>query len=321
MAGFARRLQQAVSIFDTFVLGTTEPNGGVNVGAGVIRAYPTNTISVGGVVSLSGSTYTIAAGATVSNVVIPGFVNLNNGSVLENCVVTAPPTEQTTGRPIVKGPTGGTTNLAIVRFCTINPTASSPYYDGVGYTNLRVERTWIKNTTDGVAAFDNFSNGGCNLLLTGCLIESLAQFRPDYAYPGTRPETHNDGAQMQGNGSATSADDIYFDGCKINARHSTTQGDIPPTLTQIAALMLTPNVGNVHMTYTRGWLLGGIYCVNAGSNTLSGSDLVITNNRFERPGTDAEAPTVALAVDASLSLTASGNTYIDNGQPVPVTSA
>ncbi len=300
-----------------FVLGSTEPVGGINVGAGVLRAYPTQTISVGGTVSLSGATYTIAAGATVTDVIIPGFVNLNNGSVLENCAVTGPPTEQATGRPIVKGPSGGTQNLATVRFCTVDPDVASDYYDGVGYTNLHVERCWVKNTVDGIAAFDNFGNGGCNLLIEGTLIESLAQFAPDYV--NNRTESHNDCAQMQGNVGGT-ANDIYFDGCKFDGRHSTTKGDIPPYRAQISALMLTPNVSSIHMTYTRGWLLGGIDCVNAGS-PLTGSELVITNNRFERPGTDPLAPTVALAVDSTLTLTQSGNTYIDNGAPVPVTSA
>jgi|GEM_PF-6687794 hypothetical protein len=323
MSRFARRLQNAAAGFfagDTFTLGTTEPQGGINVGAGVARAYPTQTISVSGLVSLSGSTYTISAGATISDVIIPGFVNLNDGSVLENCVVTAPPTEQATSRPIVKGPTGGTTNLAHIRFCTIDPDVASAWYDGFGYTNLHVERTWVKNTTDGVAAFDNFGNGGCNLLIEGCHIESLAQFAPDYAYTGGRLETHNDCAQMQGNGGGN-VNDIYIDGCKFDGRHSTTKGDIPPYRLQIAALMLTPNVSAISMTYTRGWLLGGIYCVNAGSDTLSASELVITNNRFERPGTDPEAPSVALAVDSGLTLTATGNTYIDNGQAVPATNA
>lgn len=306
---------------DTFVLGTTEPVGGTNVGSGVLRAAPSSTITVGGSVSLSGSTYTIAAGATIADKIIPGFVNLGNGSILENCLITGPATEQATERPIVKGPGGGTSNLATVRFCTVDPDLASPYYSGIGYTNLHVERCWFKNITDGVSAFDNVGNGGCNLLFEGCLIDSLAQFAPDYAYPGGRTETHNDCAQMQGNGSAAgNTSDIYFDGCKFNGRHSTTKGDIPPYRAQLSALMLTPNVSAIFMTYTRGWLLGGIDCVNASSNSLSASALVITNNRFERPGTDPDAPAVALAADPSLTITASGNTYIDNGQSVPVTS-
>lgn len=307
------------SIGDSFTIGITEPAGGTNVGAGVLRSYPTQTISVGGSVSFANSIYTIATGATVSDVIIPGFVNLHGGSVLENCIVTGPPSEQAVQRPIVTGPKTGKPNLASVRFCTVDPTVASAYYDGVGWTNLHVERCWIKNTTDGVAAFDNFGNGGCNLLIEGTHIESLVQFTPDYAN-GNRSETHNDCAQMQGN-AGNGPGDIYFDGCKFDGRHSTIKGDIPPRQVNISALMLTPNVSSLHMTYTRGWLLGGMYCVNAGSSALSGSELVITNNRFERPGTDPLAPAAALAVDATLTLTQSGNIYIDNGQPVPVTNA
>jgi hypothetical protein len=157
---------------------------------------------------------------------------------------------------------------------------------------------------------------------------SAAQFRPDYA-TGSRPETHNDvGVQCQGNPGGDN-NDLYFEGCWADARHSTTKGTIPPTHTQLAAIMVTPasGVGAVHMTYTKGWLSGGIYCVNMGSdgvNAFGASSAVITYNVFEKPGTDIYgdgfAPDIALAVDPTMDLTHFGNVY-DDGTPVPRTNA
>lgn len=306
---------------DGFILGTTEPDGGVNVGVGVFgRPTPAETIAEGPDVTLGpDAEYQIAEGATVSDVIIPGRVRLGVGARLYNCIVTGPPTEVTFNLALVTGPASGPG--ASVDFCTIDPDTASPYYDGIA-DGLTVRRTWIKNVTDGVRAFNQVS-GTCRVRMEGCLIESLAQFTPDYAFPGGRPETHNDCAQMQGNPSGD-LNDLYFDGCKFNGRHSTTKGDVAELhRAEIAALMLSPNVGDVHVTFTRGWLLGGIFCANAGNDALTGSELTLTDTRFERPGTDTLAPDVAFAVDDTLlpGLTQSGNVFIDNGEPVPVTSA
>lgn len=299
-----------------FTLGVTEPVGGGNVGAGVLRAYPADIITVDGPVSLSGSVYTIAAGATVVDRIIPGFVNLGDGATLENCAVTGPTSEVATVRAMVQGPTTG---LAEVRFCTIEPQVASAYQDGVGPRNLLVDRSWITGVTDGARAF-NTAGGPINLELRASLIEFMAQFAPDV--PNSRTETHNDGIQVQGTAATVADDDVLIDGCKINARHSTTKGNIPPYRDQISALMMTSNVGQMRVAVRDSWLLGGIYCINAGSDGLtSATHLTVTGTRFERPGTDALAPDVALAVDASVTLTHSGNTYIDNGATVPVTSA
>lgn len=301
---------------DGFITGTTEPEDGVNVGAGVFgRPTPDQTIVEGDGIALGpNSTWTIGAGITVRDRIIPGRVVLGEGAILRNCVITGPPSEVEFNTALITGPDEGT--HARVLFCTIDPDVASPYYDGI-QNGLIVQRSWITNITDGVRGF-NQTTGRCRVRVEGTLIDSLTQFTPDYA-TGNRPETHNDCAQMQGNPNGD-VQDIYFDGCKLNARHSTTKGDLDELhRAEISALMLSPNVGSIHMTFTRGWLLGGIFCVNAGNDGLSGSELVLTDSRFERPGTDDLAPDVAFAADTSLTLTESDNVYIDNGEPVPVT--
>lgn len=305
---------------DGFVLGVTEPLGGVNVGAGVFgRLVPEQEIVEEEGVTLGPDyLWTIAADVTVRDRVIPGRVRLGSGARLVNCVVTGPPQEVAFNTALITGPSTGP--VARVEFCTVDPEVASPYYDGI-QSGLRVQRSWLKNITDGVRGFDT-SVGMCRIRMDGCLIESLTQFTPDYA-TGDRPETHNDCAQFQGNpnGSLT---DLMFVGCSLNARHSTTKGDVDLLhRAEISALMLSPNVGSVHITFRDGWLRGGIYCVNAGSDLLDGSELTLTDSRFERPGTGPLAPDIAFAVDDTIlpGLTESGNTYIDNGEPVIPRSA
>lgn len=307
--------------YDPFELGVTPPIAGETVGAGVRgQAWPSETIQTGiGIARGTDGIYRIDAGKLVRDVAIPGFVNLGAGAILENCLITGPSTEFTNERPLVLGsPTG---QKAEMRFCTVDPTNPSPYYSGIG-RGLHVYRSHIQNVTDGVTAFDT-ATGRCRILLEGVLIENLTQFTPDYAYQqgAGRAETHNDCAQMQGN-PLGDVHDLIIDGCQLNARHSTTKGDVAELhRTEIAALMLSPNVGSIHMSVTRSWLLGGIYCVNAGSNKLAGSELIIGGCRFERPGTAVNAPDKALAVDSTLQLVHYDNTYIDNGQPVIPSSA
>lgn len=310
---------------DTFVLGTTEPVGGVNVGAGVFegRAFPTQTITTGGAVSYNSGNgiYTITSG-TYEDLVIPGFVQLSAGVVLINCHIKATVTEQTSERQLAQGPT--TSGQAELRFCTIDPQTPSPFYNGMSQ-GIKAVRCWIKNCTDGIKAY-SASASGARIRGEGCLIDNLSQFRPDYADDVPyRPETHNDGIQFH---NTLDAADVSFLGCKFNGRHSLTAGDVPATQTQIAAVMFTViGGGESHGSFDYCWFLGGMYCVNAGSDSaeMADSSLSITNSRFERPGTDeygdSRAPAAALAIDSSLNFTDGGNTYIDNGQPVPITPA
>lgn len=311
------------------LIGTLKPVGGTNVGAGLLegRPYPTATIATGTGITYNATSKRYTISTVVTDRVIPGFVTLTATGELENCEIQAPPVEYTSGyTALVEGP--ATVGQGKIRWTTIKPTVASAYYDGIG-RGVEAYYCDVQGVIDGVRGFSTSVNGA-RIQCYAVHFHSSPQFRPDYAHSGGRPETHNDIViQAQGNPNGDD-NDILFDGCWGDARHSTTQGTTPATRDQIAAIMITPaaSQGAVHMTYRNGWLTGGIYCVNGGSDGVDDygpSSLVLTGNRFERPGTDVygdgRAPDVAIALDSHLIRTVSGNVYEDNGLPVPVTNA
>lgn len=327
----ARRVYVPTEGWDAYVGGDLLVDGG-NVGAGVYqgRAFPTTTIATGGGVTYDAVTkaYTIAAGVTIEDQEIPGFVILGPGARLLNCHVIGPAAEVTVGRAMVRGTsTGYTGSTAFVDFCTIDPEVTSSYYDGLGPVNLAVTRSVVKNATDGVRAFDYLAaNGGrCNLYLESVKVYSLAQQIPDVA--GGRDMTHSDGIQLQGNPSG-SATDVHLKWCDINARHSTTKGYQPATNEYLSAVMLSPNVGAIRATFTECVLSGApnLHVINSLAGSLSStSSLAIVDSRIERPGWlgagSTADPVVAWSVNAAGTLvtTNTGNTFLDNGSAVSIT--
>lgn len=298
-----------------FPFGSVEPTA-ENVGAGILGAMPTTTITNGTGVSISGQVCTIAPGTIVESRVFPYFVNLGDGAHLINPVFTGPATEQATSRALVQGPSSG---KAYVSWFTVDPQTPSSYYDGLGSANLEVSYGYIRDITDGFRVY-NTLGGPVNYRMYACAVEALAQFMPDVA--NSRTITHNDGAQLQGTsyGSAPD-DDVLMIGCSINARRSTTAGNATSGQPDnVAALMLTPNVGAIKLIFRTGWLSGGVATVNAGADNLAGSRLEITDTVFEKPGTSADSPSWALLLDASLTRVLSGNTYRSDGTAVGVTN-
>ena len=299
-----------------FTPGAVKPVGASNVGAGILGAMPTTTITNGTGVSISGQVCTISAGTTVTDKVIPYFVNLGDGAVLHNCKVTGPATEQATSRAIVQGPTSG---LAAIEWCTIAPQTPSSYYDGAGAYNLSVSYCDIHDITDGIRAY-NTSGAPVNITVNATHIHDLCQFMPDVA--NSRTITHNDGCQLQGSTGTLGDTDVLFVGCNIEARRSPSSGNATSTQPDnVAALMLTPNVGHLKVAFRNGWLSGGVATVNAGADTLtSTSRLEITNTVFEKPGTVSDSPSYALLVQSGLTTVFSGNTYESDGTAVGVTN-
>lgn len=305
----------------TFTLGLTEPIGS-NSGAGVIRAYPTTVIN---------GNVSVANGQTVADRIINGYVDIAIGGTLENCVVRGPATQPTSGgRPLVRvnghTPTPGGTR-ANIRFCDVRPQTPSAFFDGIGYKGYYAYRCKIWDCTDSFAVFSTQSDGLVNVLVEGCYSPNMVQWRPDYAYSGGRSHTHNDTIQFQGN--LGDVNDAIFTGNSFYAKFVTYAGTQPleSTRQHQAAIMITPNVpdvagiaNRVSATFHRNWLRGGIHTVNGGSDTNTSGRIVFTENRFQRPGVGEFAPTVALSLNSAYPRTVSGNTYIDNGQPVPVSN-
>ena len=305
-----------------FILGTTEPSD-ANVGVGIIRTAPTTVIN---------GNVTVNAGQTVVDRIINGLVDIEVGGILENCIVRGPAVEPTSSRPLVRvnghTPTPGGTR-AIIRYCEIRPQTPSAFTDAIGYKGYYAYRCNIRDTTDAFAVFSTTEEGLVNVLVEGCYVPRLVQWRPDYAYPGGRSHTHNDVVQFQNNQGDTN--DAIFTGNSFNARFVDYAGTQPleNVRKHAAAVMVTPfspRTGipepKVSATFNQNWFKGGEWTVNAGSdNNKFLGQIIFTDNRFERPGTVADAPMVALAIDSDYPHMVSGNTYIDNGATVNISTA
>lgn len=285
-----------------FSLGTTEPVAS-NTGAGVLRAYPT--------IELNGD-QTVTTPNGIVDRIINGRVTITGDGSIENCVIRGAATARTSSAELIT--TSGATSQAAIRFCDIAPQTPSAYWAGLGKKRFYAYRCKIWNCTDSFAAFAS-GDGICNVRIEGCYSPDMTRFAPDYAN-SNRAETHNDTIQLQGN--VDDANDIVLIGNSFVARHSQTTGDLPTSHVQLSAVMVTAAVQPAcSATFNQNWFRGGVFTFNAGG---SGGMLVITNNRFERPGTVSPGPTTALSLNAAVGRSASGNTYIDNGAAVPITN-
>jgi hypothetical protein len=308
---------------DGFVHRLTEPTE-FNSGAGRMPGR----VGIDGLEVVNGNV-TIAAGETVSDKWINGFVDMVPGARLRNCYVAGPATQITSGtRPLVRvtqAPTAVGGTRAEMEYVTIRPQTPSARVDGVGYRSFHMVRSIVQDTTDGWGFFaDNGSNGLVNVLVEDSALLSLVQFRPDV--PINRSHTHNDGAQGQYNSGGEN--DAVWDGCSINPQFVTYAGTQPletPVQHQ-AAFMVSPNAGlgdRVYLKVQYSWLYGGVYTVNSGTDTNDLGGIWLLNNRFERPGAPgvpAGNPEKSIVIDASMPRTVSGNTYMDTGDPVPVSN-
>lgn len=286
-----------------FSLGTTEPVAS-NTGAGVIRAYPT--------IELNGD-QTVTTPLGIVDRIINGRVIITGDGSIENCVVRGEvsPT-YTTHTQLVE--TSNASSRAYVGYCDISPQTPSAYISGIGNKRFYAYRCKMWHNNDDFGLFST-TDGIVNSRIEGCLTYDMARFAPDYAN-NNRAETHNDNAQLQGN--IQDPTDIVMVGNSFIGRHSQTVGTLPTAHIQISAIMISVNTqAGCSGTWDRNWMRGGAYTFNAGGASAS-STLIVTDNRFERPGTISPGNTKALVIASAATRTATGNTYIDNGGTVPV---
>lgn len=307
------------SFLDSFVLGVTEPTALTN-GAGNMPGYP----SLGSLEVINGDV-TVAAGTTLENKYINGrlFVNWSAffQTTVNNCYVAGYLVPPSTGSAVplvtvqgLPGTVTPSTAKVLFQFVTVRPQTPSDFWDGFGRKCFKTVRCLIDDINDGWQIFSGTTDGLVNVEDEGSCLLGFVQFRPDVAYNNgaPRPETHNDGIQNQG-----SLDDPKFTGTAINARHSQTKSNpLPPTRTQLSAVMLNSNTQTragiiLHQVFIR----GGIYAINAG---LPDAYVEIIDSKFERPGTDTYAPDRAISINALADRLVTGNTYFDNGATVPV---
>lgn len=292
-----------------FVIGETYPDE-TTVGAGIIRPYPTNVVN----------TMTVFEGTPrlVVDTLFNDLVQVRgDGWEFENCAFRGP-VVRTSGSQIVWVDQARVTPAGkpIFRYCDINPQTASPYWNGIGWKLYRLEMCHVWGSTDGLAIFARSDDPDPRVYVEalGTWVEKLSQFKPDI----NRDVTHNDCAQLQGNKGP--ADDVFFDGCRLDGYHSVEQSKpTPPEHTQISAIMLSPNQQDrVCITIRRSWLTGGVFTCNGSASSLANSILVLEDNIWEFPNQAQGGPSAAIALNRVLTnRTLSGNVYPD-GTPVPV---
>lgn len=295
----------------TWTLGVTYPDDNT-VGAGKIpgRPYPSTIVA---------GTTTYSSSQTVHDRVFTGLVIVNNGATVrfENCVFLGP-VVRTTGSNLI---TTTASTMTTFYYCDIHPQTASPYWNGIGYKHYRTEFCHVWGCTDNFAAFSLLSDPdpAVHVSIIGTWAEKLSQFKPDPA--GARDVTHNDLIQLQGNVGPD--DDVLIDGSRFDAYHSSTQSSpLPVEHTQISAIMLTPAPANcpaeVHITARRSWFTGGTFTLNASSDKLTSSTLVLDDNVWERPHPSTGGPATAIALKSTFTgHTITGQTYSD-GTAVPI---
>jgi hypothetical protein len=326
---YRRGRQERPAIPDLFALETTAPTA-LNSGAGVIRPAPTITL-VGD--------QTASTGAPIMDRIIEGNVNITGLGYLENCIVRGR-VDGSTGnqRAIINTdnatvPAGGwydggdafvagVSSRANIRFCTIDPQTPSPWQGGIGNKNFYAYRCKLVRTTDMFAIFATAASGGqTKTRVEGCYATYMVQWAPDPPN-GNRPNTHNDIAQFQGN-SGGLADSVWL-GNWFDARYDPTYGNPVTPRTDFNGITLSPLSSaewpqQCWIYFRGGWLLGGGQTFNGGTTSNANGGAAVIDTLFERPGTDAQAPTKACVIHSNMSVrTTSDIFYIDNGAVVPV---
>lgn len=295
----------------TFVVGTTYPDA-TTVGAGILR--PLTSVVNSDVTYVSG---------TYVDTTFNGIVNAKPGVVFENCAFRGP-VVRTSGSNLlnVVQYAGLGSAQVLARYCDINPQTPSPYWNGVGYRNYRLEQCDVWGNTDNLAAFSLSTDADPAIYIdvVGTWLHDMSQFHPDTA--SGRAVTHNDCIQLQGNIGA--ADDVLIDGCRLDGTASTSQSSpLPPTHEQLSAVMVTPATRDrVCLTVKRSWLSGGIDTFNATKTGQPNTVLVLDQNVWEKPHPSTNGPSIAIALSSAIaSVSVTNQLYTDGTAVVPVMSA
>lgn len=325
---------------DTFVSRTTEPaalNTGPGTGSYANRPLNTGTDTIN-------ANVTLAAGETMSNKIINGYVDMTNTSSLINCRVrgnASPPTTVTGSRPLVRVTdhtvaSGG--SRAQIIHCDIEPQTPSPYWEScVGNRGYEVTRSRLAGTSDIFGVFGANSLGGyANIRVKDSFSPFMVFWQaasPGIVHPSDI-NTHNEFAQFQGN--LGTVDDVVFDGNAIYARFDLTKGSTPTAPAEVPATVFactcTPQGGSVPTqaagAYRYNWLYrtvdrtlqDSVYIVNLGTiGSYDGNRVFeFTGNRVQRPLSGQKGIVMSVAVQGTSSGLYSENRYMDDNTLVPI---
>ncbi|MCL2453771.1 MAG: hypothetical protein FWD18_00485 [Micrococcales bacterium] len=305
----------------SFVLGDTEPTR-ANSGAGTDgHAYPSLVVGDG-----TGSV-TVKAGTVLSDRIIRGWVNIEPGATLRNCVVTGADVA-TFGRALVNVTVPGTwdgTSQAVIDHCTIQPLASTRrqgYAAGVGNRYYRLTRSLVLDCVDGatVAGTDT----AAKVEISGSYISDLMHLVPDPW--AARPDTHNDCVQLHGAQNQHDVSDVMLVGSSFDARISPAADPLGPsgsTTRSITAVVLTKPTGpHSSLRVDSCWMRGGEQTLNAADSSITAT-VSVTGTRWERGKADGGNPEdgiphVAAFVSRAANLTWTDNTWFSGGAAQPI---
>jgi hypothetical protein len=202
--------------------------------------------------------------------------------------------------------------------CTLDPQAPSWRVGGIAGFGFKAHRASVLNVVDGFSTF-NTANRDAPIG-----VEIYGSWVRELAYWPTPPDTshtdgsHADGHHIQG-GTGYVLRGNYIDG-RLGARYGLNNVG---TTHANAAIMISPNVGNIAVDIQYNHLFGGGATVNVSHKpprmlTALGT---ISNNRFGRDqylqggGGDN---TWAMTLPTGVTCMTTGNVYDDTGRPITV---
>jgi hypothetical protein len=274
-----------------------------------------------------------------------------NGTTLENTIingnVTFNGTNQTLRNCWVRGPIAGGGHMvnceaqaltifnAVIEDCLIVPQTVVQGVDGIRGWHLTAKRNRIYHTIDGFSVFRPAAAAGQGQVdilvdILGNWVSDLAKFCPE---PGRNPQdgTHNDCIQHQGGsnvlirGNRLQGTISQVPGVGDTGGFNTTQGPPECTVTanqQVnAGIILNDNASEpLNALIEDNWFYGGSTSINIRDNTLDQTQLLATirNNRFDRTQWFQSPSPHAIVKFSANQITATGNTFMDNGAAVTV---
>lgn len=173
------------------------------------------------------------------------------------------------------------------------------------------------NVHDVVDAFGVYNvankSSPANVLIDRCFGHDLLYISPDANHSDNH--THNDGLQIQGNGTVTVTGSTLWSNTSPNSPTTSPYGKN----TTGQALTITPNVSNVpNVTVDGCWLDYGSYTLHYINNTfVAGPNLILNNIKF---GRNAHFGPIVIAPQIT-TFTATGLVYEDTGAAVTILRA
>lgn len=169
---------------------------------------------------------------------------------------------------------------AVFNRCTFRPATGSNASIGLVGHDFTLDRCDISGVVDGVRIYNGADpNGPSGVEMHGTYIHDLSYYTPFSGHSDN--QTHNDGVQIEG-GTGT-----LLSGCYISARADAHPNfGAGPTATQLppyvlSALIITPNVGEVHNTRAEyNWFDGGYAPINLSEKGRGAYNFELVGNRF-----------------------------------------